>query len=152
MSSHASVLGTAPLSGAKPGHPRTGAVTSNELLQLASEYSALRIQLNSFLETQHRLWPGEAWTQELEMRWSRWMEPIRDRMAEIRWEVVKIQATDVAGAKAKAAILHDVVDKTAEDVGSRLTLSLCKDLIALPDMSVCGDAGYQPTENSPNFD
>lgn len=84
------------------------------------------------------------------MRWSRWMEPIRDRMVEIRWEAVKLQATDLVGLKAKATILHETVDNNPDDIRSQLTLSLCEDLISFPDTATLGNTGQKLAEKSPN--
>jgi len=107
--------------------------SNDDLRRLGLEYVALQLQLNAFIETQHQLWPDQVWTEQHEMRCSSWIEPIRDRMVEIRWEAVKLKATDLVGLRAKATILHDIVDNDPDDVRSQLTTSLCEDLISFSD-------------------
>jgi len=131
--SYASRTGAARGSGTEPTYPSKGASNNSDLPRLGLEYAKLRLRLESYIEQQCRLWPGKAWTEELERRWSRWTNPIRDRMAEVRWQATKLQAKDLFGLKAKATILQDILDSDAEDVRTQLTLSLCRDLISFSD-------------------
>lgn len=100
-----------------------------DLLGISLEYMGLQLRLRSLMEYQRRVWPGTAWTEELEEQWSRKLDPIRDRMAALQWKAVDLPATDLRELKAKATILLEVTDDDPNNICAQLALSLCDDLI-----------------------
>ena len=111
----------------------TGAPDTSNLTKLGCEYAGLQSQVKFLEEQQQRLWPGEAWTEEVEARCLRTTDPLKDRMVEIRWIAADLRATDLLGLQAKARMLQDIFyDDEPSDIRARLTLSLCQDLISFP--------------------
>lgn len=109
-----------------------GAPDTSNLAKLGWEYAGLQLQVKFLEDQQRRLWPGEAWTEEVEARCYRTVDPLKDRMVEIRWIAAELRATDLLGLQAKARMLQDIVDDDPGDIRARLTLSLCRDLISFP--------------------
>ena len=119
-----------------------------DLLKLGSEYADLQRQLGALIEHQRRAWPGRAWTEELEAKWSLKLDPIRDRMSAIRWAAAHSPAIDLDELRAKATILMDLVDSDPANVCAQLTISLCQDLIAFSKSAYLSDRDQQLTERS----
>lgn len=113
--------------------PERNSVPGGDLLEMGLEFASLQLRLRAQLETQEKAWPGSSWTPELEEEWSRLIDPIRDRMVTIRWLVTTRPAHSIAELRTKATILMDLVDDDPQDASAQLTLSLCRDLIGLPD-------------------
>ena len=90
----------------------------------------MQLRLGQLLESQRSLWPGSAWTEEAERKWALKVDPIRDRMVELRTIAIQSAAGTLAELKAKAVILMDLVENDPSDVCAQLTLSLCLDLLA----------------------
>lgn len=107
-----------------------------DLLGISLEYMGLQLRLRSLMEHQRRVWPGTAWTEELEEQWSRKLDPIRDRMVELRWKAVNLPATDLRELKAKATILLEVTDTDPNNVCAQLALSLCQDLLQFSEAAI----------------
>ena len=101
-----------------------------ELVAIGKEFLSLQLRLGRLFETQRSLWPGSAWTEETERKWALKVDPIRERMAELRTIAVQSAANSLAELKAKAVILMDLVEDDPSDVYAQLTLSLCLDLLA----------------------
>jgi len=104
----------------------------DDLRKLGWEYAGLQRQLKFLQEEEHRLWPGEAWTEDVEAQRARISDPMKDRMVEIRWIAARLRATDLLGLQAKATMLQDIIDDEADSIRAQLTLSLCRDLISFP--------------------
>ena len=119
-----------------------------DLLKLGSEYADLQRQLAALIEHQRRAWPGRAWTEELEAKWSLKLDPIRDRMSEIRWAAARLPAIDVDELRAKATILMDLVEHNPASVCAQLTISLCQDLIAFSKSAYLSDRNPELAERS----
>lgn len=121
-------------SSTKAAQPKpAGAADTNNLTKLGWEYAGLQSQVKFLDEQQRRLWPGEAWTEEVEARCFRTTDPLKDRMVEIRWIATDLRATDLMGLQAKARMLQDILyDDEPGDIRARLTLSLCQDLLSFP--------------------
>ena len=109
-----------------------GKITAEEgeLVAIGKEFLSLQLRLGRLFETQRSLWPGSAWTEETERKWALKVDPIRERMAELRTIAVQSAANSLAELKAKAVILMDLVEDDPSDVYAQLTLSLCLDLLA----------------------
>lgn len=111
--------------------PMENIMSGDDLRKLGFEYAALLRQLKSLKEEEHRLWPGEAWTEEVEAQRARTTDPMKKRMAEIRWTAARLRATDLHGLQAKASILQDIIDDEPGNICAQLTHSLCRDLLSL---------------------
>ena len=101
-----------------------------ELVVIGKEFLSLQLRLGRLFETQRSLWPGSAWTEESERKWALKVDPIRERMAELRTIAIQSAAETLAELKAKAVILMDLVENDPSDAYAQLTLSLCLDLLA----------------------
>lgn len=103
------------------------------LAEIGTEFLALQLRLGLLMETQQKTWPSAAWTEEREREWLMDVDPLRDRMAVLRSAALKCLAHSLADLKIKAMILADLVEDDPQDACAQLALSLCRDLIALPD-------------------
>ena len=103
---------------------------SSNLLEVGAEYLALQQTVGLLLEIQKCTWPGTNWTEELEALWANHVDPLRDRMVSLRRAALSNPARSLAGLKAKATMLIDLIGDDPQSSCDQLTLSLCRDLIA----------------------
>ena len=105
---------------------------ARNLIELSEEFVQLQNQLAQ-LEEQAQVVADCDWTVTREQAWLAEVDPIRDRMFEIAFEVVNIPARTIAGLHVKARVLLDLVDSDRNDTTHQLAASLSRDVLELED-------------------
>jgi len=101
-----------------------------QISDLDAEYSSLQGAITALRRRVGRQGNAPASiARELEVEAA--LEPLFDRCQEIAWEVAELEALSPPDLLAKVRIMLDRIEIETNDVGTALTVSLCRDLSSL---------------------
>jgi hypothetical protein len=99
--------------------------------ELFAKFRLLITELRVLQTTAQRLFGSADGATQLEQRLEAQQEPLHQALYEVCWAAAELEARTLRQLHAKAAMLLDRCDGDADDLESRLTLSVCRDVLSL---------------------